>query len=196
MVLEKIAKAVADLLHPYAEVVIHDMAEDKILAIHNSFTGRKVGDDSMLIGEHEMELTASDGVIGPYEKPGGDRRLLKSISVPLDNPDGGTVALMCINLDVTDFEKVRWAMGSFLKPVLKEKPMNLFQKDLQEPIDIFVDDYLRRQGKAVEHIGVQERKELVRQLKAEGGLDGKKSVDYVSRILKVCKTTIYRDLKD
>jgi predicted transcriptional regulator YheO len=41
-----VAEAIANLLHPFAEVVIHDHAEGRIRHIWNSFSGRSVGDRS------------------------------------------------------------------------------------------------------------------------------------------------------
>ena len=43
------AEAFARLLHPFAEVVIHDLKKDQIVAIYNPFSKRKVGDSSYFV---------------------------------------------------------------------------------------------------------------------------------------------------
>ncbi len=43
-----IAEAITRLLHPYAEVVIHNLKTNKIIALYNSFSNRKTGDSSLL----------------------------------------------------------------------------------------------------------------------------------------------------
>ena len=51
-----IADAIAMLLHPYAEVVIHDILKDIIVHIANPYSKRKVGDSSYLGLNHKYSI--------------------------------------------------------------------------------------------------------------------------------------------
>lgn len=43
-----VAQAINILLHPYGEIVIHDLKTGQIAAIYNNFSKRKVGDESLI----------------------------------------------------------------------------------------------------------------------------------------------------
>lgn len=64
---------ISRLLSPYAEVVIHDIIENKIAAIYHPFSKRRVGDPSLLIQE---DINLLNDCIGPYEKKNGMVRKL------------------------------------------------------------------------------------------------------------------------
>lgn len=68
------AQAIEMLLYPYAEVVLHDLATDKIVAIFNSFSHREKGDDSLL---EATDVDESKDVIGPYEKLNSRKNCIK-----------------------------------------------------------------------------------------------------------------------
>ena len=66
-----IADAIAKLLHPYAEVVIHDIEKDTIAHIANPYSGREVGETSYLdLNSDESDFGLDKNVLGPYEKTG------------------------------------------------------------------------------------------------------------------------------
>ena len=66
------AAAISILLHPHAEVVLHDLETGLIAGIWNAFSGRKPGMES-LVGETLSDVGEGD-VYGPYEKTGEDGR--------------------------------------------------------------------------------------------------------------------------
>ena len=76
-----VAQAIAALLHPHAEVVIHDLKTDRVVEIWNAFSHRKAGDESLLGDDIEVQLDRD--VFGPYEKAGPDGARLKSITAAL-----------------------------------------------------------------------------------------------------------------
>jgi len=72
------ADAVAALLAPNAEVIVHDIGSETIQYIANNFSKRDIGDPSNL---KEINFVADENVIGPYEKLNFDGRRIKSISI-------------------------------------------------------------------------------------------------------------------
>ena len=82
-----VGQAVALLLGPYAEVVLHDPDTDRILAIWNSMSSRGPGDPSLLGELDTLDPSARD-VFGPYEKLLADGRRLSSVSAVLRERTG------------------------------------------------------------------------------------------------------------
>ncbi|WP_329190057.1 PAS domain-containing protein [Actinacidiphila glaucinigra] len=74
-----VCQALALLLSPYAQVVLHDVADDRVLGIWNPMTRRTAGDPSLLGELDGLDPSAHD-VYGPYEKPLADGRRLSSVS--------------------------------------------------------------------------------------------------------------------
>ena len=127
-----VANAVSKLLHPFAEVAIHDLDKDQIVAIFNPISKREVGDSSYLDRidfDHEEKIP---DIIGPYEKLNFDGRKLKSISVVIKNTKGLALGFLCINLDVSVFTKYQGILNAFLS--------NFDSSKNQETETIFKDD--------------------------------------------------------
>ena len=108
-----VAEAFAKLLHPFAEVVIHDLAKDSIVAIYNPLSKREVGDPSYL-DSWDFTGDPSENVIGPAEKTNYDGRRLKSISIVLRNDKGKAVGFICVNMDISVFENYQSTLQIFL----------------------------------------------------------------------------------
>lgn len=104
------AEAFARLLHPFAEVVVHDLSKDAIEAIYNPFSRRKVGDSSYL---DRINFGEADTVIGPYEKTNWDGRPLKSISLVIRNLSGKAEGFLCVNMDISAFTSANAFLQSF-----------------------------------------------------------------------------------
>ena len=92
-----VAQAITTLLHPHAEIVIHDLKTGKIAAIYNNFSKRSVGDDSLI--EELSDYTSLPDVFPIYTKVNWDGRKLKSSTATPRNKNKKAVGLLCINLD-------------------------------------------------------------------------------------------------
>lgn len=189
-----IAKAIEMLLHPYGEVVLHDLATNTIAAIFNSFSHREPGDDSLL---EEIEFDESKDVIGPYEKLNWDGRKLKSISAVVRNSRGKAVGLICINLDLSKFEELRQLIDRFICPDnLIPQPQELFKDDWQERINIFVHEHLRKHHKHLDNITRTDKQELVKLLDREGAFKQKNAASYIGKVLGISRSTVYKYLSE
>ena len=105
------AAAISILLHPHAEVVLHDLATGLIAGIWNAFSGRKPGMESLV--EDELDEIGEAGVYGPYEKIGEDGRRLKSVTAVLQDEFGQAPGLLCINMDISHFEAAAKLLSAF-----------------------------------------------------------------------------------
>jgi predicted transcriptional regulator YheO len=189
------AEAIASLLYPYAEVIVHDLTTRKILAIKNNFSKRCIGDDSLL--EEEADFTGSQDVLGPYDKTNWDGGRLKSITSILRDPLGKAIGLMCINLDVSQFEVVSKLMEVFLgKNTLQTQPPVLFNDDWQEKINNYVHTYLKEHHCSLNHLSRDEKRKLILKLYEEGAFRGKNAASYIGKILNLSRATIYNYLSE
>lgn len=144
--LRSVADGIAALFFPNAEVVIHDLATNKIAYLANNLSKRKPGDDA---GLEDFELDGGAGVTGPYEKLNWDGKKMRSVSIAARDEQGKPSYLLCINLSTAMFEDARNALDMFLSVTrLQPQPQQLFKDDWQEKINTFLHDWLRRENAA------------------------------------------------
>jgi predicted transcriptional regulator YheO len=194
-----VAKAISKLLHPCAEVVIHDLEKDQVAAIFNPLSKRGVGDPSYLDRIDFDQKDKMPDIIGPYEKLNFDGRKLKSISIVIKNEKDLALAFLCINLDVSVFAKYQGILSAFLStidPANTQETQTLFKDDLYEQINIFVQNYCIENNLNLDTLSRSQKKHLILKLKQEGALLGKNSSHYIARTLDVSRATVYNYLKE
>lgn len=190
----QIAQGMATLLHPYAEVVVHDLDKQRVAILVNNFSKRKIGSPSLL---EDMEFTPGQWVIGPYEKINWDGRKLKSISIVLRNSQGTPEAIMCVNLDVSAAFDMHQRLELFLQPNgMIDQPKTLFKDDWHEKINRFVNDWLSENNRAIATLNRNEKQKLVALLYEHGAFRGKQAASYVANILGIGNSTVYKYLKE
>ena len=187
------AQAIQRLLNPYAEVVIHDIKQNQIVAIFNPFSKRKVGDSSLLSPEEEM--AALEDCVGPYEKMNWDGRKLKSASSIIRDENNKAVGMMCINLDISKLEKYQALISEFIEFDLPQ-PAPLFKDDWQERINKYVHNYLIAHHLTLEALRREEKKKLIEHLHKIGAFAGKNSAAYIAQIVKISRATVYNYLAE
>ncbi len=188
-----IAEAVQRLLHPYAEVVIHDIKRNKIAAIFHPFSKRRVGDPSLLTPE---EMSGLQDCIGPYEKLNWNGNKLKSISSVIRDESGQAIGLFCINLDISQLIKINQEILLFIQGGdLIAQPKPLFRDDWQEKINQYVHAYLSERHLNLESLNRNEKKALIEHLNKIGAFTGKNAAEYVAQIIGVSRATVYNYLR-
>lgn len=187
------AEAIQRLLHPHAEVVVHDMKLNQIVAIFHPFSKRRVGDSSLFTKEEEMARL--EDCVGPYEKINWDGRKLKSVSSVIKDENNKVVGMLCINLDISQFEKFNDFITTFISSEkLSPQPGPLFQEDWQERINKYVHAYLIEHHLTLESLNRSEKKELIEHLNNVGAFSVKKAALYIAQIIGVSRATIYNYL--
>lgn len=186
------AQAIEALLHPFAEVVLHDLQTNCVVLILNSFSHRQIGDDSLL---NEIEFDVSKDIIGPYEKLNWNGKRLKSISIVIRDVSQNPVGLMCINLDVSKFDEYYHLFERFMSSkALIQNPQDVFKDDWQERINIFVHEHLRQQHKSLENLTRLDKQKLVELLYQQGAFKQKNAANYVGKVLGIARATVYKYL--
>ena len=184
--------AIALLLQPQAEVVLHNLATETVAHIANPFSHREVGEPSLL---HEIDFRPDVALIGPYEKVNFDGRRLKSVSAVL-REDGRAVGVICINLDVTHLQLAIDLLTALTRvPPGAGQPAVLFQEDWHERINQYVHAWTARNGVVIAGLSRAQKLQLVGELAADGAFGGKHAAAYISRVLQMSRASVYNYLR-
>ncbi|OCJ07040.1 hypothetical protein A6U86_08090 [Rhizobium sp. AC27/96] len=190
-----VADAVAILLKPHAEVVLHDLRTQTIAHIANNLSRREVGGSSLA----ELKDIGSLGldVIGPYRKVNFDGRQLKSITAVLRNEAGEPFGLLCINFDIAPIEAARDALSLLAAfQDVGPQPSALFRSDWQETVNAAIADFLGERGLAASALAKEDHAALVEMLEQEGYFSIRNLVPYLARVLGISRPTVYKHLRE
>jgi D-arginine utilization repressor len=188
-----VCEAIVALFHPFAEVAVHDIRRDRIVAIWNPISERKVGDRSLI--DELPEYSEDARVIGPYPKVLADGRAITSVTVVLHNSKDAKRGLLCINFDRSPFDGTIELLSRFAAPV-QERPAELFDRDWREQIVLLVDEECRARRLRRDRLTRSQRLDLVRLMDERGLFSTRHAAAHASRALGVSRTTIYALLKE
>jgi D-arginine utilization repressor len=182
-------EGIVALLHPHAEVVVHDVKRDRIVALWNPISNRSVGDPSLLneLPEHESGF----GVLGPYEKIGIDGHRITSVTIEIANGAG----LLCINLDRFALDSAIETLQRFAQAITPQ-PAALFERDWREEIARVVDEWCRQQQVNRDRLKREQRAELVALLDDKGLFATRNAATHIATTLGVSRATIYSLLQE
>ena len=189
-----IADAVAALLQPQAEVVVHDLDSDRILHMAGALSRRRVGDPSL---NDIADLKPFDGgVIGPYAKSNFDGRELKSVSATIMGPDGRPAGLFCINLDVSALSAARSVLERlmFVPADTPTRVEQLFPADWREQINAEITRFLATRNASLGGLTTADHVELAASLDARNFFSIRKAADHIAAALGVSRATLYKRL--
>ena len=188
------AAAIVALLHPHAEVVLHDLATRTIAGIWNAWSGRRAGDPSLL-DDDVAAFDGTDTVLGPYAKTGDDGRRIKSVTAVLPGSRGRPAGLLCINLDVAPLDAAMRALAAFVAPRVAQ-PEALFAHDWRERINAALHAWLRERGVALAALGRDERVALVAALDAQGLFETRHAARHLAALIGASRASVYNWLAD
>jgi predicted transcriptional regulator YheO len=192
-----VCQAIALLLGPYAEVVLHDVGRDQVLAVWNPMSRREPGDPSLLGELDRLDPSARD-VYGPYQKLLADGRRLSSVSAVLRDEQGRPSAVLCVNLDRTPLDQAAALLAGFAAPS-ETRPEALFEQDWTERVHQTIGSFVRACGRPVERLGREDRLSVLAELDQAGVFAVRRAVPFVAGALKVSRSTVYAllaELKD
>ncbi|MFS8112545.1 PAS domain-containing protein [Rhizobium jaguaris] len=190
-----VAEAIAMLLKPHVEVVIHDLKTSKIAYIANNISRRQVGDSSLTDLKDIGSLDTD--VIGPYRKTNFDGRQLKSVTSVLRERNGSPYGLLCINFDIEPMELARDALNMLTAfQGSGKQPSALFQTDWQETVNAAIAGFLGERGLAASALAKEDHAGLVEALEQEGYFAIRNLVPYLARLLGISRATVYKHLRE
>ena len=189
-----IADAVAVLLQPQAEVVVHDLDQDVILHIAGAFSKRRAGDPAL---NETADLKPFAGpVIGPYAKTNYDGRALKSVSVSIAGHDGSPAGLLCINLDVSALAQAHAMLERLMLMPAATAPRaeHLFSADWREQINAQIAEFLSQRSASLAGLTTADLIALTAVLDSRGFFSIRKAADHIATALGVSRATLYKRL--
>lgn len=189
-----IAQGISLLFYPHIEVVIHDLKAGKIAAIFNNMSRREVGDESLI--DDIEDISNIPDIFPVYCKTNWDGRMIKSISITIRNGHGKPTHLLCMNLDISKWEEMHHFILSMIQPSNQaEKPELLFKNDWREKINVYVTEYLKKEGFILKNLTKEKKRELIHLLYQEGAFEAKNAAAYIADVLGISRATIYNYLR-
>jgi predicted transcriptional regulator YheO len=182
-----LCNAMVSLMKPLVEIAVHDLETNKIFYINGHLSKRKKGEKSH-ISKEEIEENLEKIV---YEKINFDGRLIKSISLKIENK-----WLICINCDVSVFNHMKNLSAELLSNDSMDKPKSLFNNDWQEKVHVAIHDFIQKNGWYFNKLLNHNKKEIIKYLFDSGAFYEKNAADYVSSVLKIGRATVFNYLKE
>lgn len=199
--LTPVAEALARFMGSNCEVVIHSFEnlERSIIFIENGHvSGRTlndpIGDMSRKILDeafHEQGTPGMDSYFSTTQS--GDS--LKSMTVPIRNPEGVVIGMFCLNLNLS--APLAEIIGNFVPgdgPVTagEDKFSMSIEKVLLKTIEDTMSSVQGRRGVP----SVEKNKTMVAKLYEKGIFDIKGAIDLVAREIGVSRYTVYNYLRE
>jgi predicted transcriptional regulator YheO len=187
---EAAIQACVALFYPHVEVVLHDVRRDRVVAIWNSFSDRRVGSPSLL--EPTLVAGLAEGeVIGPYTKVEADGRSITSVSVPID----GNTLLLCYNFDRSVIDQAVDSLTRFAGAV-QPQSRALFELDWRDGINELIDMWCRQHDRQRARLSRADRVQIISVLDSKGYFSTRHATAHVARALDVSRATVYAILKE
>ncbi|MFO1257548.1 MAG: PAS domain-containing protein [Gammaproteobacteria bacterium] len=175
------------LMNPLIEIVIHDLSSGTIFYINGNLSNRQVGDPSHLEpSKFEQDLHK---II--YPKISFDGRLIKSISIPIEDK-----WLICVNADISLFDQMKNLSELILRCSSDSQPSSLFINDWQEKLHVAIHHFVKEKSWKFEELNHAQKKVLAKHLFESGAFSQKNAPDYVAQMIGLGRATIFKYLKE
>lgn len=197
--LEMIMKGIAKQFGSNCEVVLHDHKKglDKsVVAIENGHvTGRKIGDPSTNIGfaisKSKNQADAQYGYITKLT----NGKVLRSTSVYFKNDEGKVIGALCINLDITNIDKVKDEINFLTANDNKDVNEN-FTNNVSEIIDNLIEQYALDNNIDYNNMDKAQMVKFLSYLDERGVFLIRNSGTKICKTLNISKYTLYAYLKE
>jgi len=190
--LDAIAEGLSATFAPFCEVVVHDLQnpEHAILSIRNNLSGRQVGAPATELGLARIASPDLPNIIANYTNQFADGRPAKSTSIGIKNEQGDYVATLCLNIDMTLFRGMQSALEQFTHAE-KSAVLESLEPNGSEAIRKYIDQFAARLATTARALKTADRKALLQELREQGLLDMKKSMETVAQHIGVSRASVY-----
>ncbi|MCU0511177.1 MAG: PAS domain-containing protein [Anaerolineae bacterium] len=193
--MKQMAQALARVMHPMCEVVIHDFSDldHSIVHIEGKLTGRSIGGAATNLLLERVRSGATDEDLYNYitTLPGG--QVMKSSTIFLRDDQGQAYGAFCVNMDITAFASFRRLLGDFLTSELPHV-QELLSDDPHRTIDMMITETLAEMDRALPILSRQDKIDLIARLDARGVFQVKKAVPILADRLSMSRATLYNYL--
>jgi predicted transcriptional regulator YheO len=191
--MKQVAEGLAATFAPFCEVVLHDLLDPKhaVAAIHNNLSGREPGSPATELGLARILDPDYPQVVANYPNRFADGRQAKSTSIGIKDSEGRYIAALCLNLDLTLFRGLQSAMSQFMALDTDALPRESLDPAGADTIRLRIDRYAARLATTPRALKADERRALIRELKAEGLLEVRRSMETVAAHLGISRASAY-----
>ncbi|MDM8054187.1 helix-turn-helix transcriptional regulator [Klebsiella aerogenes] len=190
--LDLIAQGLSETFAPFCEVVVHDLThpQQAILSIHNNLSGREVGQPATEMGLARIASAEFPAVVANYANQFADGRAVKSTSIGIKGDNGEYVAALCLNVDMTLFRGMQSALARFTATESATVVEHL-EPGGAAAIRQRIDTFAAERATTARALSATDRKTVIQQLRKEGLLDLRKSMEMVAQHLGISRATAY-----
>ncbi len=195
--LKQVADGLAQTFAPFTEVVVHDLLDPAhaVLAIHNNLSGREVGHPATELGLARIMDPGYEQIIANYPNRFADGRQVKSTSIGIKDSEGRYVAALCMNVDLTLFQGFQSALSKFTAVDGATRARESLDPSGADQIRARIDEFAARVATTPRALKPDERRTLIRELKAAGLLELRRAMDTIAAHLGVSRATVYGDAR-
>lgn len=195
--IKQIAEGLAQTFAPFTEVVVHDLLDPQhaVLAIHNNLSGREVGQPATELGLARIMDPAYEQIIANYPNQFADGRQVKSTSIGIKDSKGDYIAALCMNVDLTLFRGFQNVLSRFMAVEGATPARESLDPASVDLIRARIDEFAARMASTPRTLKPEERRSLLKELKAAGLLEVRRAMDTIAVHLGVSRATVYSDAK-
>ncbi|OAA87075.1 transcriptional regulator [Clostridium ljungdahlii] len=200
-----VAKFISEILGDNCEVVIQDITtpNNSIIFIKNGhLTGRNIGSPltNLVFNIIQNKIYTNKNYAANY-KAVGNFKTFKSSSYFIKNDDNKIIGLLCVNIDVEPYNKVKDLMDklSFVSNTDVSKNENIktqeqFYDNVDDLLCTMINEAISEINILPERMSANEKICVVKYLYDKGAFNLKGAVVKVAKALLVSEPTIYRYL--
>lgn len=189
---KNLAQGMVRLFAPFCEVILHDLKTGTVADVMGMQSTRMIGEPSYLDDLNFYDWT--DNIQGPYRKTMPDGRSVKSISILCRSSNDEPKELLCINIDVSQFEVARALLSAFTS-IPEKEVSNPLANDWLEGLHTFVANWTFEKGVQLKDLQSDMRKNLISELEKNDVFKQKNAAQAVAKAIGVSRATIYQDLR-
>ena len=191
--IRQVAIGLAQTFSPFCEVVVHDLLdpEKAIFALHNNLSGREVGSPATELGLARITDPEFEQVIANYPNQFSDGRQVKSTSIGIKDSEGRYVAALCLNIDLTIFNGFQGILSQFAQVQVYSMAQESLHPASSDIIRDTIDKFAARLAKTPRGLNAEDRRALLKELKADGLMDLRRAANTVASHLGVSRATVY-----
>lgn len=191
--IKQIADGLAKTFAPFCEVVVHDLLDPAhaVLAIQNNLSGREVGHPATELGLARILDPGFEQVIANYPNRFSDGRQVKSTSIGIKDSEGRYIAALCMNIDLTVFQGFQGMLNQFVSLRANTPADETLDPAGAEAIRARIDQFAARLATTPRALKADDRRALVKELKAAGLLDLRRAMETVAAHLGVSRASVY-----
>lgn len=181
------AQAVATLLYPHAEVVIHDLTTRKVTNVYNPLTTTNVGDSSKLSINFDGQ-----NVAGPFIATKDHGRKFKSVATIIRDVNGEAIAVQVINMELSIFITAQKALSSFVGE--QQQAIVNVNNSWELATENYIQAYLKQHNLNLTTLNKTQKLALIKHLHQNNVLQAKHAASYIGKILDISRASVYKYL--